>query len=321
MSVNHGDPKTRFESDYERKLRTCLDRALICQWKARANAESEPGRLLVLTNRFAIGELFDLMMRGGDDGYGAAAALFACRACDVERPVRARFMTQLARTLHELHGREKGEVRESEVAHFSRFVNALLAKPAVKSRDDRMDGVVLAWVEDMNSADAENDLEPQPTAVIRGVLFAPTFDHRQAFGFWERASRSERFPLRIFSDPCPSEDGAIFSSYHVRAFGLFFAVAPEGAVARFAAHLRDNATAKKVRDWDDAARTWATSSVPASLAERQGIWNGIAGYIDGEQRRERVQSILHAVPEGPKTKAQAQVLIGPANSAGLTPTA
>jgi hypothetical protein len=146
----------------------------------------------------------------------------------------------------------------------------------------------------MNTMDPENDLEPQPTAVIRGVLFAPSFDQRQAFGFWERASRSERFPDRIFSDPDHPDAGGIFSSYHLRAFGLFFSVAPEGAVSRFAAHMRDRALMKRIVEWVADLGKWIVRDRPATENERNRVFDGIVGYVDGEKRREQLQTIFRA---------------------------
>lgn len=281
-------PKMVFETEIERKLRMCLERALTYEWKSRPEVEGKPsGRLLVLANRFAVHEFFDLMMRNGDDGYVVGATLFARRADEMERPVRARFLTSLARMLRDFDGDPQGCIRESEVAHFGRFVNVLLSKKG------RLDGVVLAWVEDMNTSDPENDLTPQPTAVIRGVLFSPSFDQRQAFGFWERAARSARFPVRIFSDPCAPEDGLLFSSYHVRAFGLFFSVAPEGAITRFAAHMRDNAVTKTAREWVEDAGRWMVKAVPASALDRHRVFDGIVGYVDGDHRREKLRALLH----------------------------
>lgn len=273
-------PYEKPPTDEERRMIRYLDGAFVYAWKT-----SGEGRKLEFATRNPMYEFFELMMRMGDAGYVLAATLFGRKVEDgkTERPVRSRLLTMLARGLHDAHESPTAPVREAAVAHFGRFVNALIAAlPAVH----------VEWAEDMDADDPQNDLRPEPVAVIRGVFLSPSLDQRNCVKFWEMAAASERFPLRIFSEPCGPDDGIIFSSYHRRAFAIVFTVAPEPAVDRFAGHMRRHATKKMVRRLRPERDEWIVASEDATENERMNVFRCIAGNIEPQARREHVSMLL-----------------------------
>lgn len=265
----------------ERRMARWLDEALVYRWKEDGGG----GRTLHLSSRNPLYEFFDLMMRMGDAGYVLAATLFGRKAVEsgVERAVRSRLLTLLARGLHEAHHDARATITESSVAHFGRFVNVLIAE---------MPRAYVEWAEDMDVDDPRLGLRKQPVAVIRGVFLSPSLDQRKCAKFWELAAESDRFPVRIFSEPCGPDDGAIFSSYHLRAFAIVFTVAPEPAVAKFAGHMRERATHKLVRRLRPDEDRWTVESEPATENERMNAFRCIAGGIEPHARRERVSTLL-----------------------------
>ncbi|HSD11970.1 MAG TPA: hypothetical protein VLC10_00280 [Patescibacteria group bacterium] len=278
-------------SDEERRLVRWLDNALIYTWKEN----SDGSKTLRFSCRNPLYEFFDQMMRMGDPGYALAASLFGRAVTDknVERTVRSRLLTLLACGLHENGCDTRAEITETSVAHFGRFVNVLIAD---------MPQMHVEWAEDMDADDPKRDLRKQPIAVIRGVLLSPALDQRRCVRFWELAAASPGFPLRIFSDPCPPDDGAIFSSYHRRAFGIVFALVSDVAVEKFATHLRDHADRKKVRRWHEPpaghgkeAGKWTVESESATRQERLNVFHCIAGGIEGNDRRRKVSELFGIV--------------------------
>lgn len=264
-----------------------LDNAFVCTWKA-----SNAGRTLEFQNKYPLHEFFDLMMRTGDQGYVLGATLFGRKVQEksVERAVRSHLLTRLARGLHDAHPDGRKEPAETTVAHFGRFVNVLIAD---------MPEMHVEWAEDMDADDPQLDLHRQPTAVIRGVLLSPSLDQRRCVRFWELAAASSRFPCRIFSDPCAPDDGAIFSSYHRRAIAIVFTHAPAIAVERFANHLREHATLKHVRRWQDPPEgsgagpgKWTVEAEPATENERLNVFRSIAGGIEVSARRKQVSDLF-----------------------------
>lgn len=264
-----------------------LDNAFVCTWK-----ESNAGRALEFQSKYPLYEFFDLMMRMGDKGYVLGATLFGRKVEEknVERAVRSHLLTRLARGLHDANPDGRKEPRETTVAHFGRFVSVLI---------EGMPEMHLEWAEDMDTDDPMFDLRKQPTTVIRGVLLSPALDQRRCVRFWEMAAASSRFPYRIFSDPCEPDDGAIFSSYHRRAFAIVFTHAPAPAVERFANHMREHATLKHVRRWRDPPQggspgegKWIVEAEPATEHERLNVFRSIAGSIEGSERRKQVHDLF-----------------------------
>ena len=267
-------------TDEERRMIRYLDGAFVYSWKP-----SGKGRKLEFSNRNPLYEFFELMMRMGDAGYALGAMLFGRKIEDgkIERAVRSRLLTHLARGLHDAYDAPTAPIKESTVAHIGRFVNALIAV---------MPGVHVEWAEDMDSDDPGHDQRPEPIAVIRGVFLSPSLDQRNCVKFWEMAAASERFPLRIFSEPCGPDDGIIFSSYHRRAFAIVFTVAPEPAVDKFAGHMRRHATRKLVRNKRPEKDEWFIEPVEATENDRQSVFRSIAGNIEPHERREHVSALL-----------------------------
>lgn len=264
------------------KYRDDLDRHLLSPEERRLARSLDN----VLVNRQGLHEFFDLVSRLGDQGYVLGAAIFARKAkeTNIERAVRSRFLTLVARALYDCKLPDRrGDPRESEVAHFGRFVNLLI-------EDDPV--MFVEWSEDMAVDDPGRDLAAQPTSVIRGVLLSPCLDQRRAVAFWDLSSKSEKFPRRIFSDPCVPDDGVIFSSYHLRAFGLVFTHATESAVRCFASHMHANATGKLVRIWDEAEKRGRIERIPAGEVERSNAFTAIAGYVENHDNRRLVNGIF-----------------------------
>ncbi len=282
------DDKPVPPSDEERRLVRWLDSAFVCTWKEN----SDGSRTLKFSSRNPLYEFFDQMMRMGDPGYALAAALFGRKIAGnaVDRSVRSRLLTLLACGLHETAYDSRTEITESSVAHFGRFVSVLIAD---------MPEVYVEWAEDMDTDDPKRDLRKQPVAIIRGVLLSPSLDQRRCVRFWDLAAASPAFPLRIFSDPCPPDDGAIFSSYHLRAFGVVFALVSDVAAVKFASHLRENARSKRVRRWHEPppghgkeGGKWTVESEDATAQERLNAFHCIAGGIEGNDRRKRISDVF-----------------------------
>lgn len=267
MAKYRDDPDQHYVSPDERRIARSLDAAFAA-------------------NKFSLHEFFELVSRLGDQGYMLSAAVFARKAQEstVDRAMRSRFFTGMARALYDMNSHlRQGDVRESEVAHFGRFVNVLIADQPK---------MFVEWSEDMDADDAARYIPVQPTAVIRGVLLSPCLDQRRTTEFWDLSARSERFPRRIFSDPCVPEDGLIFSSYHLRAFGLVFTHATGYAVRRFATHMRENATRRLVRTWDEQERRGRIDSVAARDIDRANAFSAIAASVEHQDNRRLVNEIF-----------------------------
>jgi len=97
-------------------------------------------------------------------------------------------------------------IRGRRVAHMARVLDQTA---------DRYPRLYLEWFEDMgegiplppvDQTDAPVEghwiLEPQPTRVLRGILFSARFERDGVMDrFWKMAAVSERFPERVFTDP------------------------------------------------------------------------------------------------------------------------
>ncbi len=263
-----------------RRMKRSLDSAFVYAWEG-----SGRGRRLVFQNRFSLHEFFDVMTRMGDRGYLIGAAIFAHKATggEVHRAVRSHLLTRLARIMHDDLMLPAPAVREAEVAHFGRFVDALIGD---------FPQLHVEWAEDMNSDAPEDGFAPEPTAVVRGVFLSPSLDQRHAVKFWDLASASARFPRRIFSDPCRPEDGTLFSSYHCRAFSFVFSHASDAAVERFIAHMREHAVRKTTKVFDERAQRWHDEEVEALAVDRSNAFACIAGNIADSRRREKVAQLF-----------------------------
>lgn len=279
MARRNDDPEYVPATVEERRILRSLDHAFDLEPVTKEGDE----RRYVGTR--AVQELFDALVRMGDKGYAHGAMLFArrCRDREIPRAARAHMLTRLALALRDADApNARITLRESEVAHAGRFVSAFVRQLPV---------IVLEWAEDAGDGDALSGLEPQPTAVIRGVLLSPSFDHREAIEFWRLSAASKRFPIRVFSDPCRSEDGTVFSSWHLRAFSLVFTYAPMEAVTRFIAHMREYAVRKTAKRLNVATGTWFEEFVPATENDRTSAFRSIAGSIEPPGRRDLVTEL------------------------------
>ncbi len=271
-----------FLTDDEQRLLRYIDRALVYAWKTRPDG----GRQLIFEEKYALAHFYDLVSRLGDHGYCIGAAAFMRVVADrkSERTVCSKVLTRLARIWRDLRA-EAGLLTEASVAHFGRFVREIIG---VVPR------MVLEWVEDMDATDPERDLEPEPTAVIRGVLFSPDMDQRRAVKFWALAATSPLFPDRIFSDHCSPREGVMYTSYQSRAFAEFMSLAPVPAVERFAKDVLKGAGAATimylVADGPPVAR-------PADPAIGRRILTDIVPHIVGKERQELVERIFAARPD------------------------
>lgn len=259
-------------TDEERRLIINFNEAIDCRWEETTGGA--PKRRLVFGRSFAANHFYEQMCRMSEHGFLFGALIFARRAGELERQVKSHILTRLIRAQYDW---ESGcrPVRESEVSHAAGFINALISD---------MTETIFEWVEDMNTDDPYYDLEPQPTAVIRGVLFSVNLDQHKTNRFWGLAAESPRFPDRVFYDPCPPANGSIFMPYHIKVIGSIFSLAPETAVRRFCRVIKDRAVNKGVLICEDNNRKFRTEIHPASDIERQNILAGILGNVSNERR-------------------------------------
>jgi len=127
------------------------------------------------------------------------------------------------------HHRMVESVAESRVAHAGDFMGRLAAK-----RETRR--FVMNLVLD-------SEERGDPTAVIRGVLLSANFaEHADVPAFWDEAAETgDKFPLRVFMDPCPAAEGYFFTPFQVRCFARHFRMMSDRARGRFASYMADNA--------------------------------------------------------------------------------
>lgn len=283
------NPYFRTASPHERRMMRILDEGL-SEFRGRS-AEggfegAQPAPKPLSRSHYALCDFSKLMGGADEREYHFGVRLCAIRLRNIAPGCRSFALTRMARLLYDGVSPPRS-VRESEVAEFGRFVSVI-----IKS----LPKLVLSWVEDMHTGLPGYGLDAQPTAVIRGILFSPLMDQKRACRFWALAAGSERFPCRIFSDPCEPDEGAILSPHHIRAFGLFFSIASEAAIERFARHLRDHADRKSVRNWEaiGSGGRWVLAVVPASEAERRRILEGIAGYVDDRERKDKLTALFQA---------------------------
>ncbi|MBI4458248.1 hypothetical protein HY633_04760 [Candidatus Uhrbacteria bacterium] len=284
-----------FLTEDEYRLTVLVGRSLSCEWKAH----DDGGRKLVFVDAYALNHFYDMVCRLGEpDGHRLGAAVFLCAADKrkIERSVLSKVLTRLARVLFDVRG-AAGNPTEAAVAHFARFIREIVGE---------VPRMILEWVEDMDTDDAERDLARQPTEVIRGVLFSPSMDHRRAVRFWALAAESPLFPCRIFSDQCQPAEGEMFSAYQRRAFGTFFALAPEAAFQRFAGHVFEATKAPTVlRLVLAGTANWIPAPKPVEQPEfGRRVREDIIGSVKNAERQEALRRIFFPeVKEKPPVEA------------------
>lgn len=225
--------------------------------------------------------------RGGDGPEVALWALLNVGLLDFPMRVFSGLLTRLIRSPYDRCARPEPFLREPSVSVFGGLLVRLADADPEK---------VLVWVVDMAEGNRLAGIERQPTEVIRGLLFAPRVDWSFRMKFWEMAAACERFPDRIFCDPCDPANGRIFSSYHYRAFGQFLEWAPEPAVCRFVAAMRDRVNRKVIREIDEESRRVRYRIVPATPEEIGEARRRIVESVESPSRRESVSAILFSSP-------------------------
>ena len=229
---------------------------------------------------------YDIVLVKGEEG-SALAALLLRDELDGGCPGERRFaevMTHFARhyledeprrNYDDVSGTKRPLYFESRIHHVGRIVAKLAVPPKAKKPrvDDRMPAALVAWCEYMGGIEEE-------TAVIRGALFSPSIDQRLLAAFWERAMASDRFPMRMFSDPCRSEKGVQFSSLHAKTIARIFSVVPEPVMRRIATHMVAHATHKRALVVPEGAEASHDVTVPATADERRKAFQTICDEVD-----------------------------------------
>lgn len=236
----------------------------------------------------------ELMRTRGDAGFltGAREFLATLVTLGVHRQQRSRMLTRLA--MHNADALSDGQgVTEPSVAHFGRFLAPLLKlNPQA----------VIEWIEDIADGDPDASgipqQEVQPTAFIRGVLFAPSIPHKDCGEFWTMAVMSPRFPMRVFSDPCLWCEGVILSTRHVRIIASVCSAAAEEVAAAIAAHIRDHASMRAMResegmpDGADRTEKFRVDLVEAAESDRHALWDGIVSSLEDTARRPLLREVF-----------------------------
>jgi hypothetical protein len=238
-----------------------------------------------------MGALYKQASRVGPNGYTALGEHFvdAIFAQETPRPVISRLITDLVLSVHD----EKGEAfpREGSMSHATPFMNVLVRETPK---------TIVDWAEDLAEDHA-------PLTIVSGTVFAAFFDQRDACAnvhrregkryrtvrpsFWDMAAASDRFPLSIFSTPCASADGIIFSSNRRFVIGAILAHAFEPTMRRIAAHIATHATQKFVwtRIVDDneqkGEERYKDVLVEATDQERLMVLKDLHGSVDAPQSR------------------------------------
>ncbi len=185
-------------------------------------------------------ELCEAVSHRRDEAYPIAAELVAEMVCCDEMPrnLRSVILTALARWPYDYNVSSGVPIRGRSVAHFAEVLNATSIVCAE---------VYVQWFEDMGSGIAveggevsEWVLQPQPTRVMRGVLFDARLQNEGMAKFWNFAAVSERFPVQMFTDPGDhTAHSCYLTTEQMRQMSSFIALAPEPAVMRFATEFRD----------------------------------------------------------------------------------
>lgn len=152
----------------------------------------------------------------------------------VPREVRSLILTACALWPYTSGRNQREPLRGKHVQHFARVMNRTA---------DTCAKMYVEWFEDMGSG-IPGIMEEMPTRMLRGILFATklkTRDGRTPMeDFWKIAARSERFPVRIFTDPGDHNGWqCLMSPTQFAQFAEFCTNAPEEAVIRFVSAYRD----------------------------------------------------------------------------------
>lgn len=278
MSTNRRDSGVK-ESLLETRLRQFLEMAAI--WESGRQPECLGVCGTRLQTRYAIDDFFKQMTGEGETGRAVGAAVFVAVAGREERIVRTRLLTRLAYMVCACT-RGRRLPQEEQFGHLGPFLAHLMPEQAPW---------VVAWAEDLDTDDPALGLERQPIAVIRGAFLSPEFPLPVVLPFWELAALSERFPLRLFREPCPADDGAIFASWHLRAFGGLLEAVSARARRKFAGAIAA-AREKRVFEIGPDIRFGTSRTVPATAEERRRALQGIAGFMG--QHRAEVEEIFAA---------------------------
>ena len=266
-------------SDDRRRLDRHLTAAFMYE-----RTQTVEGERVTFAHPRAMHDFFDAIARLGGDACKLGAVLFMerCVAQDAPRDVRAALLTTYARVLHDVYKADSPYIREAEVAHAGSFVGAIISE---------MPRMILEWIEDMADGVLSVALDVQPTSVIRGVLLSPMLDQRRAMEFWTFAGSSMRFPLRVFFDPCLPDEGALFSSWHYRAFASVFSTASEAVVERFVTNMIARAVWKTAYGFVSERRERFVFRKPVEDDDRRNAFLAITGHVRPPDRREFVAKL------------------------------
>lgn len=264
----------------------------------------------------SVRQLFDRVEAKGDEGYRLAARLLReeIENRNASRTLLSQVLTSISRRLVDdeptrriyvdAKGRRCPLYPESRIHHVGRVLAHLIVPPPkTDPKDDRVVPEIVVWCENMETGIADKDgstlLERQETSVIRGSLFSSAIDHRRTAWFWELAFAAKRFPWRIFSDPCRSEGGTIFSTNQCHVISTILGHAPEATARKIAGQVVDCAVHKRVQAQATGLLPYDVT-VPASYEERHAACLAIAGGIDVPERRALVREMFAMVLQRPE---------------------
>ncbi|MFH1047196.1 MAG: hypothetical protein V1738_02735 [Patescibacteria group bacterium] len=179
--------------------------------------------------------------RDQDNGYPIFAELVAEQLCcaEVPRNLRSVVLSVLARWLYEITAQCGQPIRGRSVSQFAIVLNAT---------SDVCAQTYVEWFEDMHLGIAVEGgqvgnwvLQPQPTRVMRGILFDARLQNVGMTRFWELAAKAANFPERLFTDPGDNDARSCYlTTMQMKQLSSFIALAPEAAVLRFATVFRDH---------------------------------------------------------------------------------
>ena len=218
----------------------------------------------------------------GDKGYLLFAQLFAeeVEGFHPDRAVCSGILTAVART----HTDEGKILRESRIHHIGRAISSILELSNSKPGASQLIRTLVEWAEDMGKT--------EPTSVIRGSFLAPYINQKQAAAFWGEALDCRGFPWRMFSDPCRSESGVIFTAHHMSAIASVLSHAPEAAAKRICLEIMENAVTKNVLHLDGPNKARKELRIGAKNEEIREVHTAIAEQVRSKATAERSAYIL-----------------------------
>jgi hypothetical protein len=180
-------------------------------------------------------ELCSSVSRQREQAYPIAASLVKEMLCcdGVPRKLRSIILLALARWYHDHDTHLGSYITGRAVSHFAEVLN-LTAQECAE--------VYVQWFEDIGygirvpgSKKGYWMMLPQPTRVMRGILFDARLQNNGMNKFWRLAAESKKFPKQLFTDPGDNERWECYlTTAQLRQMGSFIALAPEVAVKRFA---------------------------------------------------------------------------------------